>query len=289
MDKLQVFQSSEFGELGILVVDGKEYFPATECAAKLGYTNPQKAVRDHCKGCTKRSVLTAGGTQTANFIPEGDLYRLIIRSKLPAAERFETWVFDEVLPSIRKTGAYSNQQADYKTQINTLEFLVVSQQHILDLQRRVFALERASEGSAAESPVTADNPTAYTVPPTNSTYTDYHADLLLAVYRWAQGNKDRFFSLGHECPNPLDCPGRWDKGEWGYIAFYPDVLRGLLRTRFDQSDPNAVLLAWRNRGWLKTNKRENRTTSQVRMPKGTTRMIVIKHHPLRMVSQARSE
>lgn len=106
MNDLQVFKNSEFGELAILIIDGKEYFPASECAAKLGYTNPQKAIRDHCKGVTKRSVLTAGGEQEINFIPEGDLYRLIVRSKLPSAERFESWVFDEVLPSIRKHGAY---------------------------------------------------------------------------------------------------------------------------------------------------------------------------------------
>jgi prophage antirepressor-like protein len=54
----------------------------------------------------KYGILTKGGAQELNFIPEGDLYRLIIRSKLPAAERFERWVFDEVLPQIRQTGGY---------------------------------------------------------------------------------------------------------------------------------------------------------------------------------------
>ncbi|MDR0813903.1 MAG: phage antirepressor KilAC domain-containing protein [Oscillospiraceae bacterium] len=103
---LHSFSSAEFGELAILVQSGKPYFPATECARILGYKNPQKAVRDHCKGVNESFTPSSGGVQQTKFIPEGDLYRLIIRSKLPAAERFERWVFDEVLPGIRKHGAY---------------------------------------------------------------------------------------------------------------------------------------------------------------------------------------
>ena len=106
MNGLKVFSNSEFGELGVLVIDGKEWFPATQCAKILGYTNPQKAVRDHCKGVNKMFTPTAGGSQEANYISEGDLYRLIVSSKLPAAEKFERWVFDEVLPSIRHNGGY---------------------------------------------------------------------------------------------------------------------------------------------------------------------------------------
>lgn len=110
MNELKIFQNSEFGELGVMMIDGKEYFPAAQCARILGYSNPQKAVRDHCdeEGCTKRSVLTNSGTQEMKFINEGNLYRLIVRSKLPAAKKFERWVFDEVLPEIRHTGGYGS-------------------------------------------------------------------------------------------------------------------------------------------------------------------------------------
>lgn len=111
MNEMQVFQNSEFGELGVLEIDGKPYFPATACAKKLGYANPQKAIRDHCKGVNEMVTPTKGGTQTMRFIPEGDLYRLITHSKLPAAERFEKWVFDEVLPTVRQTGGYGSQAA----------------------------------------------------------------------------------------------------------------------------------------------------------------------------------
>ena len=73
----------------------------------LGYDNTRDAIIRHCKGVVKHDTLTTGGTQKINFIPEGDLYRLIVHSRLPAAERFEKWVFDEVLPTIRREGYYA--------------------------------------------------------------------------------------------------------------------------------------------------------------------------------------
>ena len=108
MNDLKVFSNSEFGELGVMLIDGKEYFPATQCAKLIGHENPARAVRKFCKGVTKMVTPTVGGSQEVNYIPEGDLYRLIVSSKLPAAEKFERWVFDEVLPSIRQTGGYGN-------------------------------------------------------------------------------------------------------------------------------------------------------------------------------------
>jgi prophage antirepressor-like protein len=107
--QLQEFHSAEFGLLGVLMIDGKPYFPATECANALGYSNRRDAINRHCRWVVKHDVPHPQNPEkmiSVNFIPEGDLYRLIIRSKLPAAERFEHWVFDEVLPSIRKHGAY---------------------------------------------------------------------------------------------------------------------------------------------------------------------------------------
>ena len=109
-NKIQVFENAEFGRVEILMIDEKPYFPATECAKILGYVKPENAVARHCKGSLKRGVLTNGGAQDKIFIPEGDLYRLIIRSKLPAAVRFEAWVCDEVLPAVRKYGAYITEE-----------------------------------------------------------------------------------------------------------------------------------------------------------------------------------
>ncbi|MDT0739767.1 BRO family protein [Staphylococcus chromogenes] len=108
MEELQIFKNSRFGNLEVLTIDGKQWFPATQVAETLGYSNPHKAIRDHVKekGVTIRSVLSNGGTQNKKFIDEGNLYRLISRSKLPQAEQFEEWVFDDVLPTLRKTGTY---------------------------------------------------------------------------------------------------------------------------------------------------------------------------------------
>jgi len=123
MNELQIFNNEEFGSVRTVEIDGKPYFSASDVAAALGYSNPRKAIIDHCKGVTKRDTPTTSGIQTINFIPEGDIYRLIVSSKLPSAEKFETWVFDEVIPSIRKTGGYQMP----KTYIEALEALIVSE------------------------------------------------------------------------------------------------------------------------------------------------------------------
>lgn len=111
MNEIQIFNSEEFGEIRTIEEDGKPYFGASDVAAALGYTNPYKAVKDHCKSViVRRCNDSLGREQNISFIPEGDIYRLIVRSKLPSAEKFEKWVFDEVLPSIRKNGSYQLPQ-----------------------------------------------------------------------------------------------------------------------------------------------------------------------------------
>lgn len=106
MNELQIFNSEEFGDIRTVEIDGKPYFVGTDVAKALGYSNPRKAIIDHCKGVTKRDTPTSSGIQSMSYINEGDLYRLIMKSKLPSAEKFEAWVMDEVLPTIRKTGSY---------------------------------------------------------------------------------------------------------------------------------------------------------------------------------------
>ena len=108
MNGLKIFNNDEFGQVRTIEIDGKPYFMASDVAKALGYTNPNKAINDHCRAITKRSTPISGKMQDVNFIGEGDMYRLITHSKLESAERFESWVFDEVLPTIRKTGGYIN-------------------------------------------------------------------------------------------------------------------------------------------------------------------------------------
>ena len=135
MNKLMVFENNEYGKFKVYMIDSKPYFPASECAKVLGYSNPRKAIADHCKHVTKRDTLTPGGLQQVNYIPEGDLYRLIARSKLPSTEKFEVWIFDEVLPTIRKTGAYFNIP---KTHAEALRLAA-------DQMEKVAALEEQAE------------------------------------------------------------------------------------------------------------------------------------------------
>lgn len=107
MKELQIFNNDMFGEVRGLNIDGKPYAVANDIAKTLGYTNPSKATNDHCK---KSKMVwgndSLGRRQQFKVIPEGDIYRLIIKSKLPQAQDFECWVMDEVLPQIRQTGGY---------------------------------------------------------------------------------------------------------------------------------------------------------------------------------------
>ena len=107
---ITVFENEEFGTVRTVIEDGRILFCAKDVAKSLGYVNPRKAILDHCRCVTKRDVphpQSSGRLLEMSFIPEGDVYRLIVGSKLPAAEKFETWLFDTVVPSIRKYGMYA--------------------------------------------------------------------------------------------------------------------------------------------------------------------------------------
>lgn len=134
MNELQIFNSGEFGEIRTIEIDGKPYFVGTDVAKALGYSNPRKAILDHCKGVTKRDTPTSSGVQSMSYINEGDLYRLIMKSKLPSAEKFESWVMDEVLPTIRKTGSY-------RKPLTTVEQIQVIATGFLDHEERLNRLE----------------------------------------------------------------------------------------------------------------------------------------------------
>ncbi|MEL4860526.1 phage antirepressor KilAC domain-containing protein [Pseudoflavonifractor phocaeensis] len=106
MSELRIFNSAEFGQIRTVEEKEKILFCAKDVAISLGYKDPTNAIKLHCKGVVKRHLLTGGGKQLTNFIPEGDIYRLAASSELPGAGRFESWIFDEVLPTIRRHGAY---------------------------------------------------------------------------------------------------------------------------------------------------------------------------------------
>lgn len=108
-NELQIFNNKEFGQVRTIEIDGKPYFVANDVAKALEYANPSDATNTHCKHSEMVwGSDSLGRRQRFKVIPEGDMYRLITHSKLETAERFESWVFDEVIPSIRKTGGYIN-------------------------------------------------------------------------------------------------------------------------------------------------------------------------------------
>ena len=115
-----------FGKVRFAEINGKEYASANDVLKSLGYIESgwRKILSRKCKHVTKCHILTNGGEQEVNFINEGDIYRLIVSSKLPEAEKFESWVFDEVLPEIRRTG-------EYKTNLKKYEDIIKQQQDMI--------------------------------------------------------------------------------------------------------------------------------------------------------------
>lgn len=106
--EVMTFQFSESENLVRTLYEKDEIlFVGSDVAKTLGYKNVRDALRRHCKGVVKRYILTNGGNQKMNMITEGDVFRLIIHSELESAQKFESWIMDEVLPSLRKKGYYS--------------------------------------------------------------------------------------------------------------------------------------------------------------------------------------
>jgi prophage antirepressor-like protein len=114
MSNIQIFSHEIFGKIRFVEFEGKPYAVGNDVARSLGYSRPHEAIAAHCKGAVSYRILTNGGEQETKIIPEGDIYRLIVKAADQSksseirkkAEEFERWVFDVVLPTIRKTGGY---------------------------------------------------------------------------------------------------------------------------------------------------------------------------------------
>lgn len=148
MNELQVFQNSQFGDLEILTIEGKEWFPAIQVAEILGYTNSYDAITRHTKkrGVVKHEVIDKlGRKQNKKFIDEGNLYRLITRSKLPQADEFEEWVFEDVLPSIRKHGIYATDNVIEQTIQNPDYIIHVLTEFKKEREGRLVAEQQVNE------------------------------------------------------------------------------------------------------------------------------------------------
>jgi prophage antirepressor-like protein len=120
MDGLRIFKDNRIGEIRWVKVNNKDYAIGKDVAKCLGYVNPRDAIIRHCRGVVKHDIGVVTGKRNdgtdviqnieMSIIPEGDIYRLAAKSELPGAEKFESWIFDEVLPCIRKTGMYATDE-----------------------------------------------------------------------------------------------------------------------------------------------------------------------------------
>lgn len=142
MNELQIFKNEEFGEIRTIEVNNQPWFVGKDVADILGYSNPQKAIRDHIKDKHKtvNETFTVNGTAPV-LIDEAGVYSLVMRSKLPKAEEFQEWVTSEVLPTIRKTGGYINGSESMSDDEVMARALLVAQKTIKANKERISQLE----------------------------------------------------------------------------------------------------------------------------------------------------
>ena len=151
MKELQIFNNIEFGQIRTVEVEGRIYFVASDVARALGYARPADAVTHHCRYTVKHSIPHPQNIEKqieVNVIPEGDMYRLITHSKLESAERFESWVFDKVLPALRKTGSY-----EMPKKLSATEQLRLQNQAILEVDEKVEAVNQDLQQFKQDMPI----------------------------------------------------------------------------------------------------------------------------------------
>ena len=147
--KIKIFENEEFGSVRTIEENGKILFCGSDVAKALGYRRPKDAIIAHCKGAVKRRLLTNGGAQEMKMISEGDVYRLISHSRLPSAEKFESWIFDDVLPTIRRTGGYVANEDMFVD--NYLPFLDDAYRNLFRLQ--MIAINQLNERIRHDKPL----------------------------------------------------------------------------------------------------------------------------------------
>ena len=143
-EDLKVFNNNEFGKIRVIMNNDVPMFSAIDVAKSLGYSDSDQAIRIHCKKSDSIFVLHGdgkpGGT-SMKFIPESDIFRLVMSSKLPEAERFQDWVFEEVLPSIRKTGGYIETNDSDSDEDILAKAILIAQKTIESKNLRIKELE----------------------------------------------------------------------------------------------------------------------------------------------------
>lgn len=202
-NEIQIFNNPKFGNVRMIEENGNVLFCGNDVASALGYKSPKDAISTHCRGAVKRRLTDAlGREQETVFISEGDIYRLAARSKLPGADEFESWIFDEVLPSIRKTGGYQTKT------MTTAQMFAMQAKVNLEQEQRLAALESRAERNEQTMQKTLDIFSAPAVSPDDWTSAMNHQINTLVEQYGGNHRKfrsDRYAELELETGVDLKC------------------------------------------------------------------------------------
>lgn len=152
MNELQVFENAEFGKIRMVKIEGKPYAVGVDVARALEYARPADAITAHCKGSVKYRVPTNGGMQEVKAIPQGDIIRLIVGASKQSknetikakAEKFESWIFDEVIPQVLETGSYTAKP------MSQLEIMAESIRILQEQDKRLKQIEQTQAEQSQE-------------------------------------------------------------------------------------------------------------------------------------------
>lgn len=209
--------------------EGNVWFVANDVSACLGFARPEKAIIDHCNHAKTLKGPESGGLTSSprgiNIIPESDVYRLVMRSKLPAAEQFQTWVCEEVLPTIRKTGGYGGSPAPATAKPQTEDQLILEAMQVLLSRTETLKAE------LAEAKPKADYYDAFVDDRDLLTFTEagklfgMSARSLAAFLRDAKGTPHHWLFKGFDGAN---------------IPYQPIIDRGLMTVKHRTSSLNGM-------------------------------------------------
>jgi len=275
MSEIKIFQNNQFGEIRTTTDENNEpLFCASDVTGILGYANGRKAITDNCnpKGVTTSDTPTNGGIQNLTYINEGNLYRLIIRSKRPEAEQFEKWVCEEVLPSIRKNGIYATDSVidnilnDPDFGIKLLTNLKEEKQKRLEAEQQIARKDEFIEIQNKEISQLAPK-------------AEYADKVLISVNSFTTNQIAKEYGVGAETLNAkLKSLGVQYKqnDQWLLYSKYQD--KGYTKTNTYQKTVNEVERTWHSTVWtekgrkfihelLKDNPPRTKTQAKKQVPK----------------------
>ncbi|WP_418210610.1 phage antirepressor KilAC domain-containing protein [Bacteroides zhangwenhongii] len=174
MNKVSIFEHPQFGQVRTVEINGKIWFCASDIASALGYSNPRDAVVRHCKpmGVVLYDTPTRSAVQKIKYINEGNVYRLIACSKLPAAEKFESWIFDELVPQTLRNGGYILGRKGETDNELLARAVLLAQGRIKERDERIGRLEQENSLALLKLKLQAPKVTYYDkVLQSGSTYT----------------------------------------------------------------------------------------------------------------------